>query len=165
MPPPFLLDQPRNNPPGRTSASINSTNISAPAVTEARTGHRRTGSAAFPQAAMRISMASFTADERGRHGPKQRLPTSAHFCKECGISNLSVIAEYERKTGDGLSPGLTFFDVNGKARKFPQTFADNVALRSHGKRTAIWNSPQAHQFLQPLMMARSGWTTALTHAV
>jgi hypothetical protein len=49
--------------------------------------------------------------------------------------------------------GLTFFDVNGKARRFPQTFADHIALKSHGKRTAIWNSPQAHQFLQPLAKA------------
>jgi hypothetical protein len=121
VPPPFLLDQPRNNPPGRTSASINSTNTSAPAVTEARTGHRRTGSAAFPQAAMRISMASFTADERSRDGPKQRLPTSAHSCKECGISNLSVIAEYERKTGDGLSPGA---DLLRRERKGAQISAD-----------------------------------------
>jgi hypothetical protein len=49
--------------------------------------------------------------------------------------------------------GLTFFYVNGKARKFPQTFADNITLKSHGKRTAIWNSPQANQFLQPLAKA------------
>ncbi|PYV82966.1 MAG: hypothetical protein DMG93_10110 [Acidobacteria bacterium] len=49
--------------------------------------------------------------------------------------------------------GLTFFDVNGKAHLFPHTFADNVALKSQGKRKAIWHSPQAHQFLQPLAKA------------
>jgi hypothetical protein len=49
--------------------------------------------------------------------------------------------------------GLTFLDVNGGVYPFPHTFADNIALKSHGKRTAIWHSPQAHQFLQPLAKA------------
>lgn len=46
--------------------------------------------------------------------------------------------------------GLTFFDANGKAHPFPHAFADSVSLKSHGKRMAIWQSPQAHQFLLPL---------------
>src|ERR1043165_1848812 len=49
--------------------------------------------------------------------------------------------------------GLTFLDVNGRVRPFPHAFADSIALKSHGKRTAIWHSPQAHQFLQPLAKA------------
>ena len=49
--------------------------------------------------------------------------------------------------------GLMFLDVNGRVHPFPHTFADSIALKSHGQRTAIWHSPQAHQFLQPLAKA------------
>lgn len=49
--------------------------------------------------------------------------------------------------------GLTFYDVNGKAHNFSQSFSDHIAMKSHGKRTAIWHSAAAHQFLFPLAQA------------
>src|SRR5438067_12614170 len=48
---------------------------------------------------------------------------------------------------------LTFFDVNGHAHAFPHEFTDTVKLKQHGKRTAIWSSPMANQFLFPLAKA------------
>jgi hypothetical protein len=53
----------------------------------------------------------------------------------------------------GYRIGLTFYDVNGKAHSFPQSFSDNIAMKLHGKRTAIWHSPAAHQYLLPLAQA------------
>jgi uncharacterized membrane protein YoaK (UPF0700 family) len=49
--------------------------------------------------------------------------------------------------------GLTFYDVNGKIHAFPHSFSDNIALKSHGKRTAIWHTSSSHQFLFPLAQA------------
>jgi hypothetical protein len=86
-------------------------------------------------------------------GQSNACPLQPIFVKNVA-SQISVsLQSTSGKQVTAYHLGLTFFDVNGKARKFPQTFADNVALRSHGKRTAIWNSPQAHQFLQPLAKA------------
>ena len=48
---------------------------------------------------------------------------------------------------------LTFSDVNGHAHAFPHEFTDTVKLKQHGKRTAVWNSPSANQFLFPLAKA------------
>jgi hypothetical protein len=86
-------------------------------------------------------------------GQSNACPLQPIFVKNVA-SQISVsLQSTSGKQVTAYHLGLTFFDVNGKARKFPQTFADNVALRSHAKRTAIWNSPQAHQFLQPLAKA------------
>jgi hypothetical protein len=69
--------------------------------------------------------------------------------------------------------GLTFYDVNGKAHVFPHSFSDNIAMKSHGKRTAIWHSPYSHQFLFPLAQAYlldatftdgTSWTDDGSHA-
>jgi hypothetical protein len=49
--------------------------------------------------------------------------------------------------------GITFYDVNGKSHVFPHSFSDNIAVKSRGKRTAIWHSPNSHQFLFPLAQA------------
>ncbi|HEV2699693.1 MAG TPA: hypothetical protein VGU90_17000 [Terriglobales bacterium] len=49
--------------------------------------------------------------------------------------------------------GLTFYDVNGHAHAFPHHFTDSVQLSTHGRRTAIWNSPTAHQYLFPFAQA------------
>ena len=69
--------------------------------------------------------------------------------------------------------GLTFYDVNGKAHAFPHSFSDNIVMKSHGKRTAIWHSPNSHQFLFPLAQAYlldatftdgTSWTDDGSHA-
>jgi len=69
--------------------------------------------------------------------------------------------------------GLTFYEVNGKAHAFPHSFSDNVAMKSHGKRTATWQSAAAHQFLFPLAQLYlldatfadgTSWTDDGTHA-
>jgi len=69
--------------------------------------------------------------------------------------------------------GITFYDVNGKSHVFPHSFSDNIAMQSHGKRTAIWHSPNSHQFLFPLVQAylldatftdETGWTDDGSHA-
>jgi len=49
--------------------------------------------------------------------------------------------------------GLTFRDVNGGTHVFPQRFGDLIMLKSRGRRTAVWHSPQALQFLFPLAKA------------
>jgi hypothetical protein len=69
--------------------------------------------------------------------------------------------------------GLIFYDVNGKVHAFPHSFSDNIAMKSHGKRTAIWHSPNSHQFLFPLAQAYlldvtftdgTSWTDDGTHS-
>jgi hypothetical protein len=69
--------------------------------------------------------------------------------------------------------GITFYDVNGKAHIFPHSFSDNIAMKSRGKRTAIWHSPNSHQFLFPLAQAYlldatftdgTSWTDDGSHA-
>jgi hypothetical protein len=49
--------------------------------------------------------------------------------------------------------GITFYDVNGKSHVFPHSFSDNIAMKSYGKRTAIWHSPNSRQFLFPVAQA------------
>ena len=49
--------------------------------------------------------------------------------------------------------GLTFFDLNGKAHRFPQPLAGNVQLSVRGHRNAVWQSRLAQLFLYPYAQA------------
>ena len=69
--------------------------------------------------------------------------------------------------------GLTFYDVNGKVHAFPHSFSDNLTLKTRGKRTAIWHSPNVHQYLFPFAQAflidatftdGTSWTDDGSHA-
>jgi hypothetical protein len=69
--------------------------------------------------------------------------------------------------------GLLFYDSNGKAHAFPHSFSDNIAMKSRGKRTAIWHTSSSHQFLFPLAQAYlldatfadgTSWTDDGSHA-
>jgi hypothetical protein len=46
--------------------------------------------------------------------------------------------------------GLTALTVSGHAHHLPGDFSDNVQLPANGKRTAIWQTPLAHEFALPL---------------
>jgi hypothetical protein len=75
-----------------------------------------------------------------------------------GVKNVAsrIAVTMQNNSGKKLATytvGLQFFDVNGHAYAFPQELTDTVKLKQHGKRTAIWSAPSAHQFLFPLVKA------------
>ena len=44
---------------------------------------------------------------------------------------------------------LTFFDHAGKAHSFPMGLAEGVHMKAHARRTSIWQTHLAQQFLYP----------------
>jgi hypothetical protein len=74
------------------------------------------------------------------------------------VKNLAsqISVSLQNTTGKQVASyhlGLTFYEVNGKTHHFPQSFSDNIAMKAHGKRTAIWHSPTSRQYLFPLAQA------------
>jgi hypothetical protein len=48
---------------------------------------------------------------------------------------------------------LTFFDHAGKAHTFPHSLSANVQMNGHGRRTSIWQTRMAQNFLYPYAQA------------
>ena len=81
---------------------------------------------------------------------QQSCPLMPTQIKDVG-SQISVsLRNTSGKQITSYQLGIMFQDVNGGKHAFPQHFADNVALTSHSRRTAIWHSAQANSFLFPL---------------
>jgi|KBSMisStaDraftv2_1062788.scaffolds.fasta_scaffold11136_7 hypothetical protein len=70
--------------------------------------------------------------------------------------NSQIAIEFNSTAGKPVASyrfALKFFDHAGKAHSFPLSLGDHVHMSAHGRRTSIWETHLAQQFLYPYVQA------------
>jgi hypothetical protein len=77
-------------------------------------------------------------------------------------TDSQIAIAFQNASGKGIASyrfRLTLYDVWGQSHSFPQSLRGNVRLAANVRRTAIWQTRMAMQFLSPSVQASVEQTT------